>query len=282
MLHPGRLVIPLFLLLSGISTPVCQLCCQTVNTESLFVPSEKIIYYPLGESKKLPIRISQFGPACHIICLNLHDNETTSVIAARSILEKQGGKLIKIENQGQRLIRFALQGRQFAFDPNSTFSRTGIEKSLKENGPFSEAALNLVEQFGHRLLELIPDSAGCVIALHNNTNGAYSVNSYLPGGERRHDAAAVHISPGQDPDDMIFTTDRGIFYKIAAAGFNAVLQDNLQATEDGSLSVYCGKYSRCYVNLETEHGKISQYTKMFEKLLGILDFRLPSVDSARQ
>ena len=49
-----------------------------------------------------------------------------------------------------------------------------------------------------------------------------------------------------------------------------IKQINEKVKQDGSLSVYCGNLNRPYVNIETEHGKLSQYRGMLEKLLEIL------------
>ncbi len=239
-------------------------------TEAKFIPLEKTIYYKIGDSKTIPIRIAQYGPANTVFCFNMHDNEFTAVQAARSVLELQGGTLLRIENGAQRLIKFKLKGIGYAFDPNRIFSREGISQSLKENGPVNSAAVDAVEQFGQRLLQLIPDSIQCIIALHNNTEGAYSVKSYLPGGNRTTDAREVSPVASQDADDIVFTTDQSIYEQMAAAGFNAILQHNEKVKQDGSLSVYCGNIKRSYVNIETEHGKLSQYRVMLEKLLEVL------------
>lgn len=239
-------------------------------SEARYIPLEKTIYYKIGDNKTIPIKLAQYGPANDIFCFNMHDNEFTSVNAARSVLELRGGTLLRIDNSAQRVIRFRIRGVQYAFDPNRIFSRAGIEQSLQENGRTSPLAIEEVEKFGKRLLELIPDSIACIIALHNNTEGAYSVKSYVAGGDRQKDARDVHAAAGQDPDDIFFTTDRDIFDNMAAAGYNSILQNNEKAKQDGSLSVYYGAKNRRYVNIETQHGRFGQYQQMLEKLLDIL------------
>jgi len=238
-------------------------------TEARFIPLEKTIFYKLGE-RTIPVQLTRFGPGNEIFCFNMHDNEFTAVHAARIVLELRGGTLLKIDNNLQRVVRFRLRGIPYAFDPNRIFSRTGIEQSLKENGRVSPEAIAEVEKFGQRLLDLIPDSIACVVALHNNTEGAYSVQSYLPGGDRQKDARLVYADSLQDADDIFFTTDKMIFERMAALGYNAILQDNEKVKQDGSLSVYFGKQNRRYVNVETQHGRTAQYQEMLEKLLDIL------------
>lgn len=230
---------------------------------------EKIIFYKLGE-RIIPIKIIQFENSTGIVCINLHDNETTSVQAAISVLDKMGGTLIKLENNQQRLIRFRLKGVSYSVDPNSIFSRTGIEKSLKENSRISREAVIEVEKFANRILELFPAAISCIIALHNNTDEAYSIKTYLPGNEKELDAKAAYYNQLQDKDDLILTTDSILYQKMVDNGFNSIWQDNAKAARDGSLSVYCGESNKRYINIETQHGKLAQYIEMLEKLVTII------------
>jgi len=239
------------------------------TSKALFLPEEKTIFYRLGD-KQVPLRIIRYGTKKDILCINLHDNEFTSVQAARSVLEETGGTLIKVENKQQRVIRFRLKGIPYGCDPNRIFSRVGIEETLRENGRVSRDAVEEVEKFAQRILDLIPDSTSCVVALHNNTEEAYSVKSYLPGGRKVRDARAVYADSLQDVDDIILTTDSMLYRKMAEQGFNSIWQDNERAEKDGSLSIYFGERKKRYINIETQHGKVAQYVKMFQKLVEIL------------
>jgi hypothetical protein len=53
----------------------------------------------------------QFGEPNGIVCINLHDNEYTSVNAAMWVLRETGGTLIRIQNKQERLIKFILKNR---------------------------------------------------------------------------------------------------------------------------------------------------------------------------
>jgi hypothetical protein len=248
-----------------------QLPRQTDSiTEARLIPTEKIIFYRLGE-KTIPIRVSQYGKVNDIIYINLHDNESTSVEAAKSILELKGGTLLKIDNDHQRIIRFKLKEITYAFDPNRIFSREGIALTLKLNKRISGQAIDEIAKFAQRLLLLIPDSTSCIIALHNNSDGAFSIQSYLPGNEKQMDAKAVYRDSLQDIDDLVFTTDRSLYQKMADQHYNTVWQDNKKALRDGSLSIYCGERNRRYINIETENGKFNQHREMLSKLIGILN-----------
>lgn len=236
-------------------------------------PVTRIMFYKLG-NKMLPVQVMQFGEPNGIICINLHDNEFTSVNATMSVLKANGGTLIKIQNNKERLISFRIRNKKYVFDPNRMFSLEGIKATLEKNGNHSPEAVDEIDQFANRLLKLIPDSSTCLVALHNNSPGHYSVKSYLPGEDLEQDAKEVTRNKDQDDDDIFFTTDSFIYRKMAKAGYNSIWQHNENAKRDGSLSVYFGERNRTYVNIETEHGKMGQYKEMLKSLLELLQIDL--------
>jgi len=243
-----------------------------------FNPETTTILYKLGETT-IPIKVMQYGEVKNIVCINLHDNENTSVNAAQQVLETRGGTLIKIENYHQRVIKFRFHNQYYSFDPNRIFSKEGIEQSLKENRRSSPEAIEEVYKFAERILQIFPEEINCVIALHNNTEGAYSIKSYQTGSEREKDAKAIHTAEEQDIDDIALTTDEYLFQQMASNGYNSIWQDNINVKKDGSLSVYCGEKNQRYINIETQHGRMLQYKEMLEKLLDILNLKEVSVVS---
>ena len=266
---PGiALLFSLTVAISGVKDQ--QVHNKPVEHHAAFIPAEKTIVHQLGD-KAISFKVIQYGQNVNTCCINVHDNEKTAVDAARAILEQEGGVLIKIENNAQRIISFPFKGVVYSFDPNRIFSSTGIKLTLKANGKINPLAIAEVEKFAARLLQLIPDSASCVIALHNNTDGDYSVKSYLAGGKRHSDAKQVHEDSWQDVDDIALTTDESLFTKMSAFGYNSILQDNIKVDKDGSLSVYYGELNKRYINIETQFGKMLQYKEMLSKLLTVLD-----------
>jgi hypothetical protein len=241
-----------------------------INPTAKFTPAEKIFTYKLGD-KSIALKVIQYGETTSTCCINLHDNEATSVEAARLILEQRGGIIVKIENNAQRMICFPFKGVTYTFDPNRIFSRVGIESTLRATGKINPLAIIEVEKFAEHLLQLIPDTVSCVIALHNNSNGDFSVKTYERGGKREHDASQVYADNWQDADDIVLTTDEGLFTKMSTLGYNSILQDNINVNKDGSLSVYYGELNKRYVNIETQFGKKAQYKEMLGKLMYILD-----------
>ena len=203
--------------------------------------------------------------------LNLHDDENTGVEAALSVIRQHGGRVIELQHGGERNITFALGDTSYTFDPNRMFTDQGANLTLADLSDSSQAAASAVRAFAEALLDEISlDTVGTIITLHNNTDERYSVLSYNEGGEYETDVLFVHITDDVDPDDFFFVTDRRLYDRLRAGDFNAALQDNARATDDGSLSVYAGQQGVPYVNVEAEHGHFEMQVKMLEYLVEVL------------
>ncbi len=229
--------------------------------------SETVYPYQLGNTI-IPVIVTQFGDAGDIVMLNLHDNERTSVNAGKKVLVEKGGLLIRIDNQNNRLISFNLDDKKYTFDPNRMFTRPGIEASLKLNSQSTPQAVDIVSRFADSLLSKIPLHTDKVIALHNNDASAgLSIHSYSPGGAYEKEATQVYVNFEKDPDDFFLSTTHPLFLKVVTHGYNAILQNNKDVTDDGSLSVYMGLRNKAYINVEAEHGHEEEQTKMLQHLL---------------
>ncbi|WP_412067060.1 hypothetical protein [Rubrivirga sp. IMCC43871] len=203
--------------------------------------------------------------------LNLHDDESTSVDAALAVVREVGGRVVELRHSGERNLTFAVGGATFRADPNRVFTDAGRRRTLASLSTSTPAALAALEAFADSALAVYAAvSPAVVITLHNNTEDNYSARSYAAGGEYASDAAAVTIHPGSDPDDFFFVTDRALYDALAAAGFNAVLQDNDAATDDGSLSVWAARRGVPYVNVEAQHGHVEAQARMVRALVEVL------------
>jgi len=267
----------LLIILTTILLPASPQTSTRLASPNIYQPQVSSRYFRLGE-RVVQVKMYQYGNSKEKVYINLHDDEITAVNGAKKLLEKKGGFLIRIENYKTRNLRFRLDGKYYTVDPNRIFSRPGITRSLIIFGNTSPKAIDEIEKFANHILELIPRNAAWVIALHNNTNGKYSVNSYLPGGEKEKDARGLHVNEDQDADDFFFTTDSILFYRLANERYNTILQDNINAKKDGSLSVYCGEKNIHYVNCETEHGRQSDYDAMIVSAINQIGQKGADVD----
>lgn len=204
--------------------------------------------------------------------INLHDDENTSVEAGLALLRRHGGRLVELQHTGERNVRFTLRDSTYTFDPNRMFTYNGLKASLESLSADSvhsveEEVIDLVSEFALSVLERYSlDGLDIVITLHNNTDERYSVLSYADGGDYVLDARFVNVEGDDDTDDFFFVTDANLYSQMRQAGFNVVLQDNVRATDDGSLSVYCGQNDIPYVNVEAQHGHFEQQLQMLKFL----------------
>lgn len=237
----------------------------------LLTPVAKTSWYQLGD-KRINVKISQYGSASSGVIVNLHHNETTSLQAAKAFLAVNGGILINIENRNERLISFSVRERRFRFDPNRIFTDAGIRLTLRRHSAHvTPAAIKAVKRFAVFLKSRIPPSAKTIIAVHNNEDGEFSVNSYVAGGDLQKEAQLVHVEPDLDADNFFLTTNAALFRKLKNAGYNVVLQQNKKVSDDGSMSVFYARRKPVYVNVEAEKGQYAEQLAMLETLFRILD-----------
>jgi hypothetical protein len=152
------------------------------------------------------------------------------------------------------------------------FTAEGARRTLAKLSRRTPEAGRAVERFAGELLSIYAiERADVVIALHNNTEGQYSALSYEKGAIYGSDASAVFLKEGNDPDDFFFVTEAAVFDALRRRGHNVVLQDNRGVTDDGSLSVYCGRAGVRYINVEAQQGHREQQAAMIEALRGALE-----------
>jgi len=231
---------------------VLHVNAQIVKTESLLL-----------EKTSVSLQLSEYGKSSgQIVYLNLHENETTSVLAAKDYLSTRNGQLIVVKQKGNRNLHFTQKGTVFQFDPNRMFTKAGRVSTLKLlNKKFISAAEETVEEFSDKIIARIRN-AKLVIALHNNTNGQpLSAASYRNR----------YLNPSMDPDDFILTTQKSIYEQLKAKKINTVWETTSTSIDDGSLAYYCSKKNIPYVNVEAQHGHRSQQLKLLNALTSIIN-----------
>jgi hypothetical protein len=263
------------------SGPISHQCTSNpsvYNQGSEPIVQEKRWTYQVGDTS-LTIRVTETnnGQASPITFINLHQNEKTSVESLEELFPTYGGRLIDIQHKGTRRFSFEIDGELYDIDPNRIFTHQGRTSALRylgsnPNNTRDTKALGEVEGLSSYLTRmLLEGEPKTIVALHNNTEGQYSISSYETGGSCASDAKQVHRNPHQDPDDFFFVTSLFHYQQLARLGNNVVLQDNKNVTNDGSLSVWCGQYGKPYINAEAQHGHGPQQKKMMESLYTILE-----------
>ena len=228
-------------------------------------PQVEKLYFPLGDTE-LVFTKTVYKSGGDTIFLQLHDNELTAEASAIEYIQEAGGVLLSIENGGNRNVSFTLNNQSYTFDPNRIFTPTGLQATLERLGNHSPEAMAAVTQLADSILKHILDYA-LIIAVHNNTNEAFSISSYASDTTYQRDAAAVHTNAAHDIDNFFLTTEKSLYDVLVKLNYNTVLQDNERATDDGSLSVYMGRKGVRYINVEAEHGHHSFQLQMITDLL---------------
>jgi hypothetical protein len=232
----------------------------------------KTVTRPLRLGETMVDVVTSEGPGSRHLYCNLHDDENTSVEAGLAVVRRRGGRLIELRHGGRRNITFQLRGEPFIVDPNRIFTTEGVRQTLSRLSRRTGEVEHAVERFAGDLLSIYSiERADVVIALHNNTDGDYSALSYRKGGVFASDAVDVFIKDGSDPDDFFFVTEHSVFDALRRRGYNVVLQDNRRVTDDGSLSVYCGKSGMRYINVEAQRGHLEQQVAMILALHEVLE-----------
>ena len=219
--------------------------------------------YSFGD-KKLTVTGTTYATGIPIQFVQLHSNEKTAGEMAEKVSAELGIDFLRINNNNQRLIDFQLQNATYRFDPNRIFSTEGIVASLQKLSQYSEDAFQAILYFRQFLLGLI-DRIKIIVAVHNNTDGAFSLLDY-----QQNNTGLVHQNPSHDADDFFITTDSLIFSRLKAADFNVVLEYRDSLVDDGSLSIYSSRNNLHYVNVEAEHGHAKEQEEMLQALVTIL------------
>ena len=210
------------------------------------------------------------GPKEAPIYLNLHENERTSVEAARRVLTNCTGSLVRLQGQGERLMTFYLDKRKYVFDPNRIFTESGLVATLAKythDGDLSKAAAE-VRKLRDEVLALLVARTGPIVALHNNAaSKTFSFASYEFGAYKE-EAKLTKRASGQPDSAFFLLTNSTTADRLHAAGFNVVLQ-SLHPTDDGSLSVWSQMQSREYVNVEAKAGKLDLQRRMLDAVCSV-------------
>ena len=236
---------------------------------SIIWPLPDILIPLLGTPISLEIKGERNSP---VLLYNMHDDENTSAMAGRIVSSKYGGEYYELIHTGERHLSFVWQEDSLWIDPNRIYTDAGIWQQLAKNQNADTALFLQIAEWRDSLLSLLKiEDRELVIALHNNTNRFYSLASYTAGGEYELEADTTFQGRINDQDDFYFVTDSTIFKTLAEGRFHVILQANETATDDGSLSVYCGKLGIPYINVEAQHNHLVRQVKMlifaFQKLV---------------
>lgn len=253
----------IFLFILGYTSMFFTACSQQDTAEG-FLSEVTFRRFTIGTSA-VTVPSFTFDTETPFLFIQLHSNETTAGEVAYKAAHRWGIQFIQIQNKQNRLVTFELQGKTFQFDPNRIFSQEGIKKTLQLSGRYTDGAFREVHRFSDSLLLLLPPDKP-VVAVHNNTDGRFTILQYKDAG-----IGQVHVNREHDEDDFFITNDEEIFCLLKEHNFNVVLEDVSQMEDDGSLILHCSRENIRYINVEAQHGHHKEQEVMLETVRRILN-----------
>ncbi|HRQ89509.1 MAG TPA: hypothetical protein PLA50_11965 [Bacteroidia bacterium] len=207
-----------------------------------------------------------------VLVISLHSNEATCRQVARELLPKLGGRYVALDAGGDRRLHLRPGKDQVTIDPNRMFTPQGVQIDLKKGAIARNGDVESILRFGDSVVRTFLPGARVVVAVHNNTNGGYSIKSYQSSGSEAGAARQIHVSSAHDPDNFFITTHESDYAALVALGYNVVHQ-SASPPDDGSLSVFAARNGIRYVNVEAEHGAKKIQAQMLTDLFRILEGR---------
>jgi len=204
-----------------------------------------------------------------VLFINVHENEATSIEAYRAFDTNKCFPFFYIQQNNLRRIFFNYRSHIFSVDPNRIFTPEGVLASLEGETRFALKASRMVKKMASEILKNLANYQW-IISLHNNTPDNYSILSYLPDSSEAVNTKSLFINEAMDPDDFIYTTDLKLFEQLQNLKINAILQDNENCFNDGSLSVYCGKKGIAYANIEAEEGHLKEQIELLKIIIQLI------------
>lgn len=190
--------------------------------------------------------------------LLIHGDEETARRVLTGFMETHRGVAFIIESRTR-----AVPIESGKIDPNRMFSRAGAEANLRTLNPNwtpeqLDDALNLLDRGREKLLHaLLPSDRRLLIALHNNSD-AYSVNDEIDLSQER------SLRQPDNPHAFFLCTDPDDYRVLSDSPYNVVLQSDVRAPDDGSLSRRAAARLVRYVNLEVHQGDAARQQEMLQ------------------
>ena len=242
---------------------------EAPENQTLKALVDSVIIFPLGtNSCKLTYKGDQNRFATFIA---LHENETASVAAYLDIASSlPNTALFRLNQFGQRNLRYKTNENTYHFDPNRIFSLVGIKNTLLKLNPNVKSIPLEVEEgiqrFSDSLLSIFrPElDSGYLVAIHNNTNNNFSVRSYV----NSKNVIATYVNSDEDIDNFYIVNTLSDFEYFKSINRNVVCQ-NEEGLDDGSLSIYCTKNNIRYINIEVEMGNVNKHREMIQEVYSL-------------
>ncbi len=201
------------------------------------------------------VKIRQYKHGPGKVFVHVHQNETTALKAARTVIKADGGSVLTLVHSGGRNVVFHLANIHYEFDPNRIFTDKGIKKTLMQFGRYTPAAHREVKKLAVKIYSLLPK--GKIIAVHNNET--YSLRNYFASHDLAHDAQSLNVNKRHFYRNFYLVNKRHDYLRFRQKNFNSVWQSG-NVTDDGSLSVFLQCVN--YINVEAGYDQLAEQIKM--------------------
>lgn len=212
----------------------------------------------------LPVRqICMGNPWSNIVWIHLHDDEETSrQVALQKLSDLRQGCLIDLPHGGRREISINNAKVSYSFDPNRIFTVNGRQAAVHCRRGDCAFALTQLSLAVEEMLSQYLQQSQLIVALHNNHASGLSVLTYQQRAKMANVVRQIAINPEQNPHDFFLVTMQQAYDFLSQQGFNVVLQNNIEVSDDGSLSVWAGRKQIDYINIEAGIGHNKAQTAM--------------------
>lgn len=191
----------------------------------------------------------------------IHGDEETAREILTAHMQSHSGTAFLVESK-TRNVPIDGGGISGEIDPNRMFSRRGAEISLKNlnpkwTQPNLDAALDLLDREREHFLDtVLPSDGALMLALHNNREYSFTVEQPVS------DQSAANQP--DNPHAFFLCTDPNDYKLLAKSPYNVVLQRDMRAPDDGSLSRRAAARRLRYLNLEVKAGESAHQQEMLD------------------
>lgn len=213
----------------------------------------------------LPVtQICAGAPWPNIVWIHVHDNEETArQTALHALSQIQQGCLLDLRHGGNREVSVQNSQVSYQFDPNRIFTPKGRQSALKCRQGDCAAAMAQLTHAANQFLSQYLAQKQLIVALHNNQpNSGLSIRNYITGGSMAGVTRQIVTNSDNNAHDFFYVTSQRAFDFLTIRGFNVVLQNNEDISDDGSLSVWSAQQQIDYINVEAGTGHSSAQLAM--------------------
>lgn len=201
------------------------------------------------------------------VLVSLHSQERSVIRTASDFARTNNIYFLRLLNKDQRNVTVDLMGEEVSFDPNRIFTADGIKSILKRDGSWSKNTGLQVQKFARFLFAEMKREV--VVSIHEKDR-EYTMHDYLPGGRFARQSRASYYNTAWDAADMFITTDEKYYHALKERKCNVVWQNRGWAKDDGSLTVYCDKQKKPYIQIEVRPDHREQLHEMLATIDDIL------------